>query len=318
MNIIEIRSDLYLIPLDQKLQGFKSFISAWLYKGKKNFLIDVGPASTVPVLVKALEELNVKQLDAIFLTHIHIDHAGGTGELVSQFPVTRIVCHGSGIPHLKDPSRLWEGSLKTLGDTALAYGQIKPVPSDLLHDVSKPFDFGKPEVIPYLTPGHAPHHVSYKIGNCLFAGEAGGVFLDFSIGSGLRSDVGSSLRFEPTRWYLRPATPPKFFMETSIRSLETLIKIPHKLLCYGHFGASTDTPVLLEVHKRQLFFWKNIIKEQIQLYSGADLLEPCLNLLLEKDPLLAGLKYFESDVQKRERGFLYNSIRGFAGYLNNK
>ncbi len=306
MNVIKITSDLYLIPLDQKLPGFTSFISAWLYKGEKNFLIDVGPASTVPVLLNALEELNVKQLDAIFLTHIHIDHAGGIGNLVSRFPDTRVVCHGSGIPHLIDPSRLWEGSVKTLGDTALVYGQIQPVTSDLLHDVSKPFDLGKPEMIPYLTPGHAPHHVSYKLGNYLFAGEAGGVFIDFS-------DKNSK-----ENWYLRPATPPKFFMETSILSIETLIKIPHDLLCYGHFGAAKNTPALLEAHKNQLFQWKDIIQEQIQVYSGAELLEPCLNLLLEKDPLLAGWKYLEPDVQKRERGFLYNSIRGFAGYLHNQ
>jgi len=99
-------------------------------------------------------------------------------------------------------------------------------------------------------------------------------------------------------------------------SLETLIKIPHTLLCYGHFGASADTPALLESHKNQLLLWKDIIQEQMLHYEGSDILEPCLNILLEKDHLLAGWKYFEPDVQKRERGFLYNSIRGFVGYLN--
>ncbi len=121
MNIIEIAPKLSLIPLDQDIPGFGSFIGSWLYKGEKTFLVDVGPAATVPLLINALDSLGVKSLDAILLTHIHIDHAGGIGDLASRFPDTPVVCHGSGIPHLRDPSRLWQGSVKTLGDVATGY-----------------------------------------------------------------------------------------------------------------------------------------------------------------------------------------------------
>lgn len=300
MNLIEITKNIYLIPLDQNLPGFKSFIASWLYKGEKTFLVDVGPAATVPVLLKALETLGVKSLDAVLLTHIHIDHAGGIGDFSSRFPDTPIVCHKSAFPHLKDPSRLWEGSLKTLGATAEAYGPIQPVPESLLCDAAQ---FRGCGVTPFLTPGHAVHHVSYLFGDCLFGGEAGGVFTEFPDGS----------------FYLRPATPPRFFLETSVQSIETLLQVPHKLFCYGHFGVTKKTPELLEAHKRQLFKWADIIREQMRTAEpGADILESCTEALLQKDPLLARWRQMSSEVQKRERTFFYNSIRGFIGYLKEK
>jgi len=297
MNIIEITKNLYLIPLDQNLPGFKPFIASWLYKGEKNFLVDVGPASTIPVLLNALETLDVTSLDAVLLTHIHIDHAGGIGDLSSRFPDTPIVCHNSAFPHLKDPSRLWEGSLKTLGAIAQAYGPIQPVRESLLCDAAQFRDFG---ITPFLTPGHAVHHVSYLFGDYLFGGEAGGVFTEFPDGS----------------CYLRPATPPRFFLETGVQSVETLLQVPHKLFCYGHFGVTKKTPELLEANKRQLFEWADIIREQMRTAdTEAEMLANCMKTLLQKDRLLAQWEQMDAGVRQRETTFFHNSIRGFVGYL---
>lgn len=296
MNPIAVAPKLYLIPLDQKLPGFISFIGAWLYRGEKTILVDVGPAATIPGLVKALEVLGVQRIDAILLTHIHIDHAGGISELATLFPDTPIICHESGIPHLTDPSRLWEGSLKTLGQTARAYGPIQPVPSALLYDAAR---FQEHNIQPILTPGHAPHHVSYLVEPYLFAGEAGGVFLDLSGGE----------------FYLRPATPPRFFLEKSIQSIDKLLDIPHDILCYGHFGMTKKTPGLLEAHKQQLFAWADVIRRQMQINQGAEFETRCEEILLKKDPCLAAWNRLESAVQERERFFLHNSIRGYKGYL---
>jgi glyoxylase-like metal-dependent hydrolase (beta-lactamase superfamily II) len=158
-------------------------------------------------------------------------------------------------------------------------------------------DFGV-EVL--MTPGHAPHHVSFRIGDRLFAGEAGGVFLDRG--------------GEP---YLRPATPPRFFLETSLESLDRLIAVDHAILCYGHFGASRNGRRLLEAHRRQLLDWARTVGDVAAgRASEADPVEACLARLLETDPLLAGLRYFAPDVRRRELGFLRNSVRGFLGYLS--
>ena len=297
MNISEVAPKLYLIALDQKkLPGFVSFIGSWLYKGEKTFLVDVGPSATIPDLSDALKTLGVQRLDAVLLTHIHIDHAGGIGDLISRFPDTPAVCHKSGIPHLEDPARLWEGSVKTLGDTARAYGPFQPVPKGLIQDAEIYREHG---IMPLLTPGHAPHHVSYLIGDYLFAGEAGGVFSALPDGN----------------FYLRPATPPRFFPETSTRSLESLMAVPHKLICYGHFGMTKNTPQILESHKAQLQLWADVIQQQFRSDPGPGIENRCMEMLLKTDPLLSGWHQMEVSVRERERYFLFNSIRGFLGWV---
>lgn len=296
MYPVKVAPGLYLIPLDQELPGFTDFIGTWLYNGEKTFLVDAGPAATIPKLIKTLEILDVRHLDAILLTHIHIDHAGGIGDLVSRFPETPVVCHSSAIQHLADPARLWEGSLKALGLIARTYGPIRAVPPALLLDAGR---FAEYKINPIQTPGHSPHHVSYRFGPFLFAGEAGGVFLKLSDGE----------------FYMRPATPPRFFLETTIKSIDALLATPHDFLCYGHFGMTERTPDLLAAHRSQIFKWAEIIQQQMGNDKGEDFIDSCMRRLLEEDPLLAGWNRLKDDVKERESFFLHNSIRGFVQYL---
>jgi len=302
MDIINVEPNLYLIPLDQNITGFHHFISSWVYKGDKTFLVDPGPKSTIPLLIKAFESLDIRHLDVILLTHIHIDHAGGTGDLVTRFPDTPVVCHSSGIPHLKSPAKLWEGSLKTLGKTAEAYGPIAAVPEHLLKDAATFSDFG---IKPVMTPGHAPHHVSYIFDKTLFVGEAGGIHIPLK-----------------NRVYLRPATPPRFFMETGIQSLVTLLNYSYDLICYGHFGYEREPSKFLEYHKDQLCRWREIIARELKHTpdpseegNNPDFIEHCIRVLQSEDPLLAGYQDMDNDAREREYGFMKNSVKGFIGYL---
>jgi len=78
MTITEVRPHLYLIGLEQEIKSFGIFIGSWVYDGEEKFLVDVGPRASVDQLLEGLERLKIGRLDFIFLTHIHIDHAGGT------------------------------------------------------------------------------------------------------------------------------------------------------------------------------------------------------------------------------------------------
>lgn len=295
-KIDKVSDHLFWIILDPPMRGFENFIGTWLYKGDINFIVDVGPSVTAPGLIKALEDLGVAHLDYILLTHIHIDHAGGIGELAQHFTETPIVCHRAGIKHLSDPTRLWEGTIKTLGAIAHGYGHIKGVDEKRFLDAES---FKSKEIKCFLTPGHSAHHVSFLSGDYLFAGEAGGVC--FSI--------------EPAYEYLRPATPPTFFMETSIKSINTLIAQAPEKICYSHFGIKNDAMGLLSRHKEQLTLWEKIIREELESSPKKDFVSDCLNLLLQEDKNLAGFFALDQPAQERERGFLTNSIRGFVGYL---
>jgi len=298
-TIIPFSEQLYLIGLEPPIPGFGNFISAWVYKGKQTFIVDVGPKVTSGLLLKALEALGVSKLDYIFLTHIHIDHAGGLGDLATRFSHTPIICHEDGIPHLVSPERLYEGSVKTLGKTAEIYGPITPVSENRFIPAQ---NFTESDILPVLTPGHAPHHVSYVKDRLLFAGEAGGVCLS------------ENDNFE----YLRPATPPRFFLETYVKSIDALIDIRPETICYGHFGLKKNGLSMLKKNRAQLFMWRDMISRNIKEDDfDKDRYGGLTRLLLENDPCLNGFSNFNEAVKERERGFIKNAIMGFEGYLKN-
>ncbi|MBW2367251.1 MAG: MBL fold metallo-hydrolase [Deltaproteobacteria bacterium] len=291
-----IQPDLHLIELIPPLAGFEDFIGAWLLTGPETILVDVGPSATVPALVNALQTIGVSRLDYILLTHIHIDHAGGAGDLVRALPGTPVVCHKTGISHLLNPERLWTGSLKTLEDTARAYGPISPVPAELLLDAGQ---FKTRIIEPILTPGHAPHHVSYISDTIAFAGETAGVYLSLPDG----------------KFYHRPATPPRFFWDTALASMDALAARMTETCCFGHFGSYPRGAEILSRHKEQLVLWRKIIGEVLAISGVEDPVALALGRLLAADDNLSAYSGMAPAVQSRERGFLINSIKGFIGYL---
>lgn len=290
--ITEVSRNLSLITLVPPINGFEDFIGVWLYRGSTVFVVDVGPASTAEALLEILDRHQVTNLDYIFLTHIHLDHAGGVGAVAERFPRTPIVCHETAIPHLVNPNRLGEGTVKTLGSIGEAYGPIQPVSRVRLTDAAM---LKAPEFESIDTPGHAPHHVSYRFRDILFAGEAGGIVFQFENGPP----------------YQRPSTPPKLRLKVFLASLDRLISRDVSKFCPGHHGFFRNSSGLLKKHRNQLKLWEKVIKETIRQESGDDLADICLSRLLSQDPLMMSLHAAPATIQDRERFFLANSVRGF-------
>jgi len=295
-TIQKINPKLYLVALAPPLPGFDRFIGVWVYTGPPAFIVDVGPSATSASLLSALENIGVRHLDYILLTHIHIDHAGGIADLAASFPEARIVGHGKGLPHLTQPERLWQGSLKSLGRTAEAYGAIRGVASERLLDAAVLDD---PSIAIIPTPGHSPHHISFALDDLLFAGEAGGVCLAIT----------------PTQTYMRPATPPRFFLDVTLTSLDRLIALAPPKIAYSHFGMFTGASTLLRSHRQQLLLWEKVIAQTMAARDTNNLSAACMAELGQVDTRLAALKDMDTGERKREEGFLENSIRGFIGWL---
>jgi glyoxylase-like metal-dependent hydrolase (beta-lactamase superfamily II) len=287
---------LYLITLPPPLPGYDNFIGIWLYTGPPAVLVDVGPSAASASLLRALTSIGVRALDYLLMTHVHIDHAGGIGDLAEAFPRATIVGHTKGLPHLVHPERLWRGSLKTLGSTARGYGPVRPVAADRVMDAAALED-SRLRVIP--TPGHSPHHISYGVEDILFVGEAGGVCL-------------ATADPQP---YMRPATPPRFFLDVALASLERLIAAAPPKLAYSHFGLFDAAPTLLQSHRDQLLLWLDVIDRTSSKNTEGDLVGRCLENLLQSDARLKAYGEMSTAARRREERFLRNSIEGFWGYL---
>ena len=285
---------LALITLVPPIEGFEHFMGVWFHAGPPRVLVDVGPAVTAPQLLAALDRIGVKRIEYILLTHIHIDHGGGLGEIATAFPDASVVVHARGREHLSDPTRLWDGSLKTLGATAEAYGPIKAVAAERLLAIE---DLRDSRIEAICTPGHAPHHVSYRFGEFLFAGEAGGV----------------CLAAEPGLDFMRPATPPRFRLETALHSIDALIASKPDKICYSHFGLRGDACAQLRSHRRQLLRWQSIVADETPRHRPDQAETACLERLLQEDHRLQAFHLLPAAVRRRESGFLRNSLRGFMG-----
>jgi glyoxylase-like metal-dependent hydrolase (beta-lactamase superfamily II) len=283
-----------LIEIKQNRPGFDRFIGSWLCPFDKIMVVDVGPSRSLPKLVDSLTSRGVHRVDTVLLTHIHMDHAGGLAEFLDHFPMARAVCHSKAIPHLVDPSKLWLGSQKTLGDLAETYGPIKPVKRDRLI----PHTEARAEGVDLIeTPGHAVNHLSFIVQGNLFAGEAGGICLR---GEGWE--------------YLRPATPPVFFLKQFLESIDRLLSIQDLHMCYAHFGRADSSHRMLKRERAQLLFWEQTIREEMAR-SDPLLMERCRARLLAEDPELRAYEAMSSADQEREKFFMGNSIKGYLGFL---
>lgn len=290
-------NDCKLIEIKQKIPGFNQFIGSWLYSGDINFVVDVGPANSVSRLIDALTDMKIENIDYVFLTHIHIDHAGGLARFLEHFPMAKVICHEKGIKHLVNPDRLWEGSAKVLGEIAEIYGPLNPVEEKYFISQN---DILNKDIVAMETPGHASHHLSFIYKGNLFVGEAGGNYF--------------RVRGED---YLRPATPPRFHLTTFLNSIETLIQLEDMQICYAHFGKADSSHEMLKRNRDQILNWEKIIRRELSS-DASDLMERCVERLLSEDPELNAFQHLESIVQKRELFFIQNSIKGYLQYLESR
>jgi len=126
--------------------------------------VDTGPGPAAPRLLAALDELGIARdrVDWLFLTHVHLDHAGGAGQMMQALPNARAVLHPRGAPHMIDPAKLVAGSIAVYGEALYRqlYGELVPIPAERVVVVedgqrlqlgSRTFEFID-------APGHARHH----------------------------------------------------------------------------------------------------------------------------------------------------------------
>ncbi len=300
MPVKNVDDSLYHIDLKQPRAGFRNFISTWVYKDKNLcFIVDPGPMSTIYFLKEKLESIGVtkENLNYILLTHIHIDHAGGTGKLLSFFPRAQVICHRRGMKHLINPENLWNASKKVLGKVADMYGEIVPVPEN---KITFQEEIGRQEIKAIETIGHASHHLCYLFQGYLFIGDAAGVHFPIQ-----------------NKFYIRPATPPIFNYDIAIASLDKLLSLnlTDFKICYAHYGIRNNAKKMLKIAKEQLKIWKQVIESTLSDSRQLDFEDHVIKELMKKDIYFANVILFDEEIKKREKMFISNSIKGIKEYI---
>jgi glyoxylase-like metal-dependent hydrolase (beta-lactamase superfamily II) len=198
-------------------------------------IIDPGPTSCLDALLAGLGDVVPR---ALLLTHIHLDHAGASGELCRRFPGLEVYVHERGAPHVIDPSKLMSSAQRLYGDRMdELWGAMVPVPEERVH-VLRGGETVEGFRVAY-TPGHASHHVAY---------------LHEATGDAYTGDV-AGVRIPPHGFAVAPTPPPDIDVELWLDSIEIVAAWNPARLCLTHFGYVTEvTDHLHRVRQRLLDF----------------------------------------------------------------
>lgn len=199
--------------------------------------VDTGCNDSVPNVLAALDELDIprQNVDYVILTHIHLDHAGGAGFMMQQFPNARLVVHPRGARHMADPSRLIEGTVGVYGAEATSklYGEVLPIDASRIIEATHELciDLAGRQLLCLDTPGHAKHHIGIvdrKTGH-IFTGDIFGVSY-------------RELDTDGRQFVFPTTTPVQFDPEAMHASIDLLMSYRPQAMYLTHYGRLLDVP----------------------------------------------------------------------------
>ena len=231
----------------------RSIGTALLESDGHRAIVDPGPGSTLDTLRKELgaRGVSVDDLDAILLTHIHLDHAGATGALVKENPRVAVYVHKLGAPHMIDPAKLLASAARLWPDNlGELFGEMLPVAESHLRilEGGESITLGSRKIEVAYTPGHASHHVSYfdSVDGVAFVGDTTGIRIEGHA-------------------YVMPATPPP---DIDLRlwdsSFATILERQPKRLFLTHFGFSEDPAAHIAEFRERLHRWMETTEKILQ------------------------------------------------------
>ncbi|HTV18094.1 MAG TPA: MBL fold metallo-hydrolase, partial [Polyangiaceae bacterium] len=197
-------------------------------------IVDTGTNDSVPLVLDALAGLGLDRgaVDLVFITHVHLDHAGGAGALLAELPQARAVAHPRSVPHLVDPSRLIEASRAVYGDERFdaLYGTPLPISAERVVETrdGDRLGLGGSELRVLHTPGHALHH------HVLHDVEGRAVFTGDTFGLSYRA-----LDTERGAFIVPTTTPTQFDPEQLVASVRRIVALAPEALYLTHYGRVT-------------------------------------------------------------------------------
>jgi len=215
-----------VLEIDTRLGGWDRMTAGYLIEGERPVLVETGSQSSIETLLRALADLGLGpgDLAGVAVTHVHLDHAGGVGDVARAFPNATVYVHPKGARHLADPARLVDSASRVYGPLLDSlYGRLDPTPPERIAvlDDGDEIPTGGGRVLRAIdSPGHAKHHLALldSSSGYLFAGDAVGVKL-------------------PDGGRLRPATPPPDFdLDQALTSLQRFADHSPTGIALAHYG----------------------------------------------------------------------------------
>ncbi|HEX3793803.1 MAG TPA: MBL fold metallo-hydrolase [Acidimicrobiales bacterium] len=291
-----------VLEIDTLLGGWERVTAGYLIEGSAPVLVETGSQSSVPILLAALDKLGVgpPELAGVAVTHIHLDHAGGVGNVAQAFPNATVYVHEKGARHLADPTRLIDSASRVYGPLLDSlYGRLDPTPAERLHVLADGEEIvvGPDRVLAAVdSPGHAKHHIGFhdSLSGVLFAGDAVGVKL-------------------PDGGVLRPSTPPPDFdLDQAITSLGKFAARRPTGIALAHYGLLDDPDALLAEANETLTLWAETAEAAYR--DGRDIADA---LSARFDPLMG-----EIDAAHKEKLDIMNGVHsnaaGFRRWLDGR
>ncbi len=197
--------------------------------------VDVGTNHSAPALMAALAGLGLRpeDVDYVIVTHVHLDHAGGAGEMLRLLPRARLVVHPRGARHMIDPSKLMAGATQVYGEEAVrrCYGELVPVPRERVLEAPDGFtlELGGRPLLFLDTPGHARHHF------CVWDAASRSMFTGDTFGLAYREFA------SPRGAFIIPTTTPVQFEPDALKaSIARLLSYAPQAMLLTHYSRVTE------------------------------------------------------------------------------
>lgn len=237
--------------IDTRMAGYTGITAGYLILSDRPCLVEPGTAGSAPIVRAALAALGVgaSDLASVVVTHIHLDHAGGVGDIAEMYPQAEIVVHEKGARHLANPERLMRSARMVYGDSLdTLFGELKPTDAARIRAVDETgvIDLGGGRRLEsHYSPGHAKHHVGLMDSQTgdLYVGDAAGIYI-------------------PETADVRPATPPPDFdLETALESLGKFKSLGPQRLLFAHYGPVTEVDDTLDRSAEELRVWVDAVRD---------------------------------------------------------
>lgn len=215
--------------------------------GGQAAFVDTGTTHSVPMLLAGLEEAGLRPEDVtyVLLTHVHLDHAGGAGELMRHLPNAICIVHPRGARHMVDPTKLIAGTKAVYGEQAFRemYGEIPPIPAERVRESEDGMRLrlGERELTLFDTPGHAKHHY------CIFDDRAHSVFTGDTFGVSYRE-----LDTNQGEFVLPTTTPIHFDPDAFHASVDRIMGFEPNACFLTHYSRVTDLDQMAETLHREI------------------------------------------------------------------